>query len=170
MEYFAGVLLLGVARAMDMRTTRMATPDLKLETNTLMKWIGWKGIIIVNVIAVILIPYFSFQFAIGAAITSCLAAINNARVAETLYLFEDRQAMMAAVKKSHKTRPFATSLMPLVYESIGYILIGTWIWWETGVPYYGGGFIFIGLYLGFHRIVYLISNWEPKKEEPTQSI
>ena len=172
MEYVAGVLVLGVGRAMDLVTTRMATPDLAMEVNKFAVRLGWKGMIVFNLIMVFLIPFLGLEFAIGAAIMSLLAAINNSRVTEMLYLFENRQALQAASARSHKTLPLLMSLKPVAYESLAYLLIGAWMWWTTGVPYYGAAFIFIGLYVGWIRMIWVISNWEPPvtEKDPTPSI
>lgn len=169
MEYAISVLILICARGLDLLTTRLASPDLSMEANPIAKRMGWKGAIIFNVIMVLVIPLIGIRSAIVVAVIySVMAAINNARIAEMKSLFKDQRALLDAIKASHQN--FARSIQPIALEAASCILLGACLWWALGIRNYGLPFIIFGVLVFCIRTWTLLSNWEPKKEEPTQSI
>lgn len=62
-QYLINILIVSLARSLDILSTRYVTKELKLETNKLAKKLGWKGMIIIQIPLIILGAldlYFAF--------------------------------------------------------------------------------------------------------------
>lgn len=78
--WLLGVALLGFGRAADLLTTWLATPDLAMEGNPLVKKLGWKRSILLNVVLCVLIPLYPLGVVVGCT-TSLLVAARNCQTA-----------------------------------------------------------------------------------------
>ncbi len=68
--------MLTTARGLDLLSTYIATPNLKLEGNPVAKWLGWRGGLITNLILVLLFSTWPL-LAISLTTTSFLVAARN---------------------------------------------------------------------------------------------
>lgn len=75
-DYFLSLIILLTGRAMDMISTRVATPHLVLEGNPIARKLGWFGGILVNLL---ICPFLAFLLpvSIGVSTMSVLVAARN---------------------------------------------------------------------------------------------
>lgn len=75
--FFIPIALL---RASDLLCTYFITPDLTWELNPLMRWLGWKGTITLNVVACVGAALERGWFWLAVVILSVLAIAWNVRI------------------------------------------------------------------------------------------
>jgi hypothetical protein len=68
--------MLTVARGLDLLSTYIATPNLRLEGNPVARWLGWRGGLITNIVLVLLFSTWPL-LAISLTTTSLLVAARN---------------------------------------------------------------------------------------------
>lgn len=74
--YFSNLAVLAVARAVDLGSTYLYTPDLKREGNPIIRSLGWKWTIVANAVALVLIPLNDWACAL-VVLASLLAGVLN---------------------------------------------------------------------------------------------
>ena len=70
------VSMLAIARGLDLLSTYIATPNLKLEGNPVARWLGWRGGLATNLVLVLLFATWPL-LAISLTTTSLLVAAGN---------------------------------------------------------------------------------------------
>lgn len=83
MTYTLCLIALALSRFLDIASTWNVSPDLKLEKNPIMRRMGWKGIIIIN-IPLCLIGATCVSFTVIMAVSSLIAAAFNYRLKKRL--------------------------------------------------------------------------------------
>jgi len=71
-----------LARSMDLITTYMVTPDLRLEVNPLVRWLGWRWWIVVNVLVCLWVS--------SSRPVACIIIIGSVLVAGWNYLLIEK--------------------------------------------------------------------------------
>jgi hypothetical protein len=73
------LLLVLICRGADLATTFLITPDLRWERNPIIRRLGWRWTLVLNVIACMIAPFFpTFAFVLSGF--SILAALWNLRI------------------------------------------------------------------------------------------
>lgn len=119
---FIGLLALG--RSLDLVSTWFASPDLALESNRWQRSLGWKKLVLINLLIVVLVPVLlGQQSALYFSIFSALLAARNFQ-----YGWIARQLGAAEFKQLYRryarTTPVWLLMLPIVGESIVWIGIG----------------------------------------------
>ena len=120
LEHVLAVLLF-ISRLGDIGTTYLATPNLKLESNPLIRKFRWPMAILSFSLCVV--PYFSVQAAIVIIVMSLLiAAANSARLWIIRALGE--RAYYAMVVKATRSANVRASLLLLLLPGFFMVLLG----------------------------------------------
>lgn len=77
MTYLLLVIFLGAARAADLLSTFLATPDLRREFNPLIRALGWRLTLCLNAFAIVYLPACFPRVAVAIAVLSLLACAWN---------------------------------------------------------------------------------------------
>jgi len=80
---FTQIALVVAASLVDLWGTLVASPDLRLESNRLMKMWGWPGMLAINAVAVVIMAS-TWDLAVGFAPIKCLFGIGNLIIAISL--------------------------------------------------------------------------------------
>jgi hypothetical protein len=139
MDFFYYLLNIGLSllgRALDLCSTYYITPHLKLETNWLIRKLGWKGSIILQ-IPLILLGTFFRELAIFTLAWSIIVASSNISGAWFVRnLPEGDEKYFELLRASAQRAKFRNILLdespPLVLFVIPNVLIWIWIQLEVG--------------------------------------
>ncbi|MFM1769931.1 MAG: hypothetical protein RJA22_2460 [Verrucomicrobiota bacterium] len=95
-DYFLFLGLLALGRGMDLLSTLVATPNLRLEANPIMRRLGWRGSLLVNVVTCLGFALWPLP-AVIISTTSLLVAARNFEWAWLMRSMgeEDYQAFIA---------------------------------------------------------------------------
>lgn len=80
MHYFATFLIITLFRAADLYLTWRITPDLKAELNPIVRWLGWRWNISVNIILCAITPLLHWQFLLAGCLVSAVVIVWNIRI------------------------------------------------------------------------------------------
>jgi hypothetical protein len=147
-----GLGLLG--RALDLVSTYYITPHLKLETNWLIRRLGWKGSIILQ-IPLILLGTFFRELAIFILVWSIIVASSNISGAWFVRnLPEGDEKYFELLRASAQRAKFRNILLdespPLVLFVIPNVLIWIWIHLEVGNTF---DLLFQGTFISYVLII-----------------
>lgn len=79
-NYLLALFLISACRAGDLYLTWRITPDLRFELNPIVRWMGWRWNIVVNVAICSIAPLMGWYFILGGCFVSVLAIAWNFRV------------------------------------------------------------------------------------------
>lgn len=159
--------VLAVGRFLDLFSTWYCSPNFDIELNSWMKRVGWKKVILINILLVPVLSILVKERNITIAVASSLLALRNFQVG-TMARAMGEQAYLATYRKFVRNSPWYIPLLPTVFEVIIYITIGTTIAKIIGKPatqnlgyvsMIGGAF----MWLGFMLVGITIGNWLEKK-------
>lgn len=80
MHYLATFLIISIFRTADLYLTWRITPDLKSELNPIVRWLGWRWNIIVNLALCAITPLLPWQFLLAGCLVSAVVIVCNARI------------------------------------------------------------------------------------------
>ena len=137
--------LILVARLGDIGSTYLATPTMRMESNPLMRFGGWR-LAILTLLAC-LIPYYSAQLGLTALILSLLVTASNLSKGWLMRsLGEEHYQVMIATAAARSSLPAALGFVLVGASSVGLagvimLLVsggsGTWGYWAaSGVVLY----------------------------------
>jgi hypothetical protein len=117
------ILVLAIGRSLDLFSTWYCSPNFDIELNSWMKRVGWKNVILINII---IVPIFSIAMQernILWGVLSSLMALRNFQVG-TMARAMGEQAYLNAYRKFVRDSPWYVPLIPIFVESFIYIAIG----------------------------------------------
>lgn len=134
--YFLNILCSGIGRALDLLSTYYITPHLKLETNWLIRRLGWKGSIVLQIPLIVLGTFFR-EIAIFLLAWSIIIASSNISGAWFVRnLPEGDEKYFELLKSSARRAKYRNIVLdestPLIIFVIPNILIWIWIQLEVG--------------------------------------
>lgn len=80
MHYLTTFLLIALFRAADLYLTWRITPDLKAELNPIVRWLGWRWNIIVNITLCAVTLFLPWQFLMAGCLVSAAVIVWNIRI------------------------------------------------------------------------------------------
>ncbi len=133
--FFNGAITAG-GRALDLLSTYYITPNLKLETNRLVKRLGWKGSIILQIPLVILGVFFR-PIAFFFLTWSIIIAASNISGAWFIRHFPGGDVKYAENLKSSAQKAKLWNILldetpPLVLFFVPSLLVWVWVYLEKG--------------------------------------
>jgi len=152
----AALLLLG--RLGDIVGTRLITPTLRLETNPVVRHLGWRfGWASV---AIASLPYFMLSMGIAAMVVSLMVSGSNLMRGWTLRALgeADSEALMLRVAARSQRR---TALAFLISGAAFIVIAGVVLMWLSGsmrVPsfWFGVGIVIYGVGMALHGTAYVV--------------
>lgn len=80
MHYLFAFLLIAAFRTADLWLTYCITPDLKAELNPIVRWLGWRWNIVINLLLCAITPLLRWQFLLAGCIVSGIVIVWNIRI------------------------------------------------------------------------------------------
>ena len=127
------IIILGIGRSLDLFSTWYCTPNFDIELNSWMKRAGWKKVILINIVFVPVHSIIIQERNILWGVLSSLMALRNFQVG-TMARAMGEQAYLATYRKFIRNSPWYLPLIPILIESIVYIVIGMTIILIIGKP------------------------------------
>ena len=134
-------LLIFLARAGDIASTYLATPNLKLEANPLMRRLGWRfGVATLALAGIPFIPVWGIPCGLVILVSSLLVTSGNLRggwFARALGEERYAEVLGEAIRNTPAWRAYACSLLAsALFASVGLVLMAlypapgrSWAWW-----------------------------------------
>lgn len=79
-RFLLALAIVALCRAADLLSTWLLTPDLRFEKNPIMRWLGWRWLLPLNVAACTLAALERGVFFYALCIVSILASLWNLRI------------------------------------------------------------------------------------------
>lgn len=80
MYYLATFFLIALFRVADLYLTWRITPDLKAELNPIVRWLGWRWNVIVNIVLCAITSLLPWQFLMAGCLVSAVVIVWNIRI------------------------------------------------------------------------------------------
>jgi hypothetical protein len=150
------IVVLGIGRFLDLFSTWYCSPNFDIEVNSWMKKVGWRGVISINVIVVIVLSLTTQERTIYFGFLSSLMALRNFQVG-TMARAMGEEAYLRAYRQFIKNSSWYLPLLPIFFEVLIYITIGMTIILLIGKPEdinhkylstIGAAFLTFGLIIG----------------------
>lgn len=156
----ASLSVLIAGRALDLLGTRLASPDLALESNAWMRRLGWPRVLLVNALLVPGLALLTSRHTwLWIGVFSALLGVRNAQLAWTARALHPKEHG-AALDRWLRTAPLRSILGPLLLESGVLVVLGAVLmdgsvvrtherlWYVADV---GRGILFFGVFVGLLR-------------------
>lgn len=159
--------VLAFGRFLDLFSTWYCSPNFDVEVNSWMRRVGWKNVILINILLLPVLSIVIKERNILFGVLSSLMALRNFQVGIMARAMGE-QAFIATYRKFVRNSPWYLPLIPIFFEVVIYITIGMTIVLIIGKPetqnleyasMIGGAFSC----LGFIVAGTTIGNWLEKK-------
>lgn len=127
------VTVLGISRFLDLFSTWYGSPNFDMEVNSWMKKVGWRRVILINIVLVPVLSIIVQKRSIFAAVLFSLCALRNFQIG-TMARAMGEEAYLATYRQFLKSSAWYFPLIPIFFESFIYIAIGIAIIISTGKP------------------------------------
>ena len=150
LEHVLCVLLL-IARIGDVATTYLATPNLVLEANPVVRKLGWPFALLS--IALCLLPYYNTAFAVMALMGSLLVSASNARSIWMVRIIGEKEYLALLMNAARKGK-LSHALLGTAMSSFFVALAG-----GTVLFFYPASDEDWGFWLGVGIVLYAAAMW-----------
>ncbi len=158
LQHVLAALLL-LSRLGDLSSTYLVTPTLKLESNDLVRRLGWKYAILTLLIAVA--PYYNPQMAMVILVPSLLVSASNiSKIWAARTMGEDEYADYVQAIARRSKLPHA--LYTVAGQCFFIMLAGVTLWMLSPDPdrdwgyWFGLGLMAYAFAMGFHSTIYYV--------------
>jgi MFS family permease len=150
------IIVLSIGRSLDLISTWYCTPNFDIEVNSWMKKVGWRGVILINIVLVLIASIMAHERTIFLGVLSCVVALRNFQ-AGTMARAMGEQVYITAYRQFVRNTPWYFPLIPIFCEVLIYVTIGMTIIELIGKPEnenqryvgtIGAAFLTFGLMLG----------------------
>jgi uncharacterized membrane protein len=126
-------VILGIGRFLDLLSTWYSTPNFDIEVNSWMKKVGWRGVILINIVLVPTLSSLAHERTVFLGVLSSIVALRNFQ-AGTMARAMGETAYINAYRQFVRNSPWYLPLLPIFCEVIIYITIGMTIIELIGKP------------------------------------
>jgi hypothetical protein len=127
------IIVLAIGRSLDLISTWYCTPNFDIEANSWMKFVGWKKVILINILLIPILSIVIQERNIFLGVESSLMALRNFQVG-TMARAMGEQSYLATYRKFLRNNTWYFPLLPIFLEVIIYVTIGMAIILLIGKP------------------------------------
>lgn len=116
-------IILALGRGLDLLSTWYVTPNFTLEFNGWMRTAGWRKVILLNLILVIILPIFDKNLCVFLATFSALLALRNFQVGSVTRAIGEEE-YRNIWRRFLQSTPWHISAIPVICEVFVYLILG----------------------------------------------
>jgi len=164
--------LLLTARIGDLATTYLMTPGLVLESNPIVRRLGWRYALITS--AVCVVPYFSAQIAVSLVVASLLVSASNAArvwVARTMGEEAQLEFMVTLARRGKLSHALlgvlASAFFVVLTGCVVFLFYSRFRDWGFWI---GLGIVGYGVVIGFHGSIFMVRVFQKARTQGDTSV
>jgi hypothetical protein len=126
-------IVLGIGRFLDLFSTWYSSPRFDMEVNSWMKRVGWRRVILINIVLVPILSIIPQKRTILLGVLFSLYALRNFQIG-TMARAMGEEAYLASYRQFIKSSSWYFPLIPIFFEVFIFITIGMTIILLIGKP------------------------------------